>query len=114
MRRLRFVQDALAFPPGRGSKPARERGRIADVAQLVHQQQPDVLAGVGGIGGVQPVPAAERPDQRGVPLHQRGPRALVAVPGACYQGDHRVVALRLSVMGGIVIYGHSAALPIGT
>jgi len=52
------VQDALAFPPGCGGEPAREQGRIADLAELVHQLQPDVLAGVAGAGAVQPVPAA--------------------------------------------------------
>ena len=95
------------------SQPGK-RGRIADLAQLVHQQQPDVLADVGGLGGVQPVPAAERPDQRGIPLHQRGPRALVAVPGAYHHGGHRVAAHRLSIVGGILVYGHGAALLIGT
>ena len=39
----------------------------------------------------QPVPAADGPDQRGVPLDQRVPRLLVAVSGAGHQvSDHQV------------------------
>jgi hypothetical protein len=40
------------------SQPGK-RGRIADLAQLVHQLEPDVLADVAGVVGVQPVPAAQ-------------------------------------------------------
>jgi non-specific serine/threonine protein kinase len=35
---------------------------------MVHQVQPDGLAGVAGVGAGQPVPAADRPHQRGIPL----------------------------------------------
>jgi hypothetical protein len=51
---------------------------IAEGAQLVHELQPDALADILGIGVAQPVPAADGPDQRGVPLHQRVPRLPVA------------------------------------
>ena len=65
---------------------------IAEGAQLVHELQPDALADILGIGVAQPVPAADGPDQRGVPLHQRVPRLPVAIPGAGHQvGDQRVI-----------------------
>jgi hypothetical protein len=39
------------------------------------------LADVVGVGAAEPVPAADGPDQRGIPLHERVPRLLVAVSG---------------------------------
>src|SRR5208282_2520993 len=91
-------QDPDALPPGGGGEPARKSGRIADSVQLVHQAQPDALADIVGIGAAEPVPAADRPDQRGVPLHERVPRLLVAVSGAGYQvNDHRIIGHLVSV-----------------
>jgi len=62
------------------------RGRVADLADVVHHLQPDGLPGLVGVG--QPVPAAERPHQRGVPLDDRISRPLVAVARVHHQaGD---------------------------
>ena len=58
-----------AFPPGGGGQPAGQRAGILDFIQLIHDLSPDALAYGPGIGVVQPVPAADRPDQRGVPLN---------------------------------------------
>ena len=93
----RRASDAEAFSPGHGGQPARKRGRIPDLVQVVHQLQPDALADVLGVGVAEPVPAADRPDQRGVPLDERVPRLLVAVSGASHQvNDHRVIEQRIS------------------
>jgi hypothetical protein len=89
--RVRYVaraQDAEAFPPGGGGEPAGQRGRLADLVQLVHQAQPDALADVVGVGAAESVPAADRPNERGVPLDEGVPRLLVAVSGAPYQVAH--------------------------
>ena len=55
--------------------------RATDPADLVHQPQPDALAGVVGVGA-RPVPAADRPHQRGVPYNERIPRPLVGLARA--------------------------------
>jgi hypothetical protein len=81
-----------AFALGGGGEPARECGRVAEVAKLVHQLQPDALAGVGGVGAGQPVPAADGPNQRGVPLDEGIPRLLVAASGARHQVGERPFA----------------------
>jgi hypothetical protein len=53
-----------------------------------HQLEPDDLADILGVGCLQPEVAADRPDQRGVPLDECVPRLLLAVLGACHQvGD---------------------------
>jgi kumamolisin len=87
--------DPAAFPPGRGGYPARERGRITQAVQALHQVQPDVLGNVLGGGAADPVPAADGPDQRGVSLDEGVPRPPIAVSGPGHQvADHRVVARR--------------------
>ena len=58
------AQDPAAFPPG-GGELAWQRGRIAEVAQLARQLEPDGLADVLGVGAARPVTAADRPDQPG-------------------------------------------------
>ena len=84
------AQDAAAFAPGGGRQPAGKRGWVADLVQLIQKLEPDVLGDVLGVGGVDPVPAADGPDQRGIPFHQRVPGLLLAVPGPGHQaGDHR-------------------------
>ena len=94
------TQDAAAFAPGGGGQPAGKRGRVADVVQLIHELEPGVLGGVFGVGSLQPVPAADRPDQRGIPFHQRVPGLPLAVPGQGHQGgDHRVIAPAAGLMG---------------
>ena len=91
--------DPVAFPLGRGGEPARQRSRFAQVVQLFHQAQPDGLADVLGVGAVQLVPAADRPDQRRIPVDQRVPRRPVAVSGSCHQVDDlRIIAHRLGVL----------------
>ena len=94
LRRRRLAEEAGAsrrVPVA--SLPGRRPGRGS--AQPAHQQRPDVLAtrrcrwGPGG-------PRGELPGQRGVPLHQRGPRAPVAVPGGYHQGGPRACPPRCS------------------
>ena len=80
-----------AFVPGGGGEPARKRGRFADLVKPFHQVQPDVLANVVGVGAAQPVLAADRPDERGVPLDECVPRLLFAVSGARHQVSDRWV-----------------------
>ena len=56
--------------PGSDGQPGGKRSRVAQAVQLIHELEPDVLGGVFGVGGLQPVPAADRPDQRGISFHQ--------------------------------------------
>ena len=74
-------QDAAAFAAGGGGQPAGQRGRIAQAVQVVHEGEPDGLGGVLGVGGLQPVPAADGPDQRGVPVHQLVPGCWLPLRG---------------------------------
>ena len=76
--------DPAAFPPGRGGYPARERCRITQVIQALHQVQPDMLDDVFGGGAADRVPAADGPDQRGVSLDEGVPRLPIAVSGPAY------------------------------
>jgi hypothetical protein len=93
--RVRFAcraHDAPALPPGGGREPPGQRGWIADLVQLVHQAHPDALADIVGVGTAEPVPAADRPDQRGVPLDERVPCLFVAAFGAGYEaGGYRII-----------------------
>ena len=95
-----MLSASSTYPAACGSRAARrarahsrrvvvasqpgQRGRLAEFAQVVEELEPDCLADVVGIGAAQLVPAADRPDQRGVPLDQGVPRPLVAVRGAGY------------------------------
>src|SRR5690242_19518091 len=58
------------------------------------------------------MPAADRPDQRGVPFDQRVPGLLVAVPGAGQQiGDHGATAALLAGgIGAVWVRSHSLLL----
>jgi hypothetical protein len=94
------AQDPQAFALGGGGEPARECGRVAEVAKLVHQVQPDALAGIGGVGAGQPVPAADGPNQRVVPLDEGIPRLLVAASGARHQVGERPFAADQARLGG--------------
>jgi len=86
------ARDSPALPPGGGSEPPGQRGWIADLVQLVDQAHPDALADIVGVGTAEPVPAADRPDQRDVPLDERVPRLFVATFGAgCQAGGYQVV-----------------------
>jgi hypothetical protein len=103
----RPAQDAAAFPAGRDSQPAGQRGRDGDGFQLVDKCEPDVLTDVLGVGVAQPVPAADRPDQRGVPFHQRVPRLVVTVPGAGHQiGDRSATAALVCATSEVRVRGH--------
>jgi hypothetical protein len=63
----------------------------------VHELSPDALAYGAGIGVVQPMPAADRPDERGVLLDLRVPRLFPAVSRASHQvGDQQIIAHRLT------------------
>ena len=63
-----------------------------------YQVQPDGLADVLGVSAAQPMPTADRPDQRGVPLDECVPRLLLAVLGARHQvGYGQVIAHRVAV-----------------
>jgi len=96
--RVRGVDHASALAPRGGGQPARERSRFAQVVQMGHQLEPDDLADILGVGCVQPEVAADRPDQRGVPLDERVPRLLLAVLGACHQvGDWQIISHRVTV-----------------
>ena len=80
------------------SHPGSAAG-LADLVQLVHQAQPDALADVVGVGPAEPVPAADRPDQRGVPLDQGVPRMFVAAPGQGHQAcGPRVITRRADIL----------------
>ena len=95
------AHETPALPPGGGSEPSGQRGQLANLAQLIHQLQPDGLAHVVGVGAVEPVLAANRPDQRGVPLDECVPRLCVAVPGARHQvDDYRVIKRLVNVSSG--------------
>ena len=86
------LPDPETLPPRRGDQPPRQRGRIAEVVEMVHQVEPNHLADVLGVGVAQPVLSADRPDQRGVPLDDLIPRLLVTASRAGYQfGDGRVI-----------------------
>jgi hypothetical protein len=74
--------DSCAFPLGRGGQPPGQRGGIPDLVQVVGELQPDALADVVGVGAAETLPAADGPDQRGVPLDERLPGLLLAVSGA--------------------------------
>src|SRR5215472_11343491 len=65
---------ALALAAGGSSDPPGQRGRLTDLVQVVHQAQPDALADVVGVSPAEPVPAANRLDQRGVALDEGVPR----------------------------------------
>jgi hypothetical protein len=59
---------------------------------MVEQLRPDALADVLGVGA-ELVPAADGPDQRGVPLDEHVPGLLVTGSGPGYQvNDHWVIA----------------------
>jgi hypothetical protein len=86
---------------GRGGQPASKGGQIAHFAKLIHELEPDGLADIGGVGAAQLVPAADRPDQRRVPLDEGLPRLLIAVCGAGHQGiSRRVIAHRGPILSG--------------
>src|SRR5262249_15499048 len=97
-------QDAQAFPLGGGGQPARQRGRHAQVPELLHQEQPHRLADVVDIGAVQLVTVADGPHKWGIALHEFVPGVLVAVAGPfdqpedCWIVTHEV-SLRASVSG---------------
>ena len=55
----RGARHSPAFAAGGGGQPAGDRGRVADVAELVDQQQPHALRDVLGVGAGQPVAAAD-------------------------------------------------------
>src|SRR5689334_1747677 len=82
------TQDPATFPAGSGGEPAGKCGWLAYGREVTNELEPDVLPDIVSIHLAQPVSAAYRPDQRGIPLEEFVPRVLVAVPGACYQcGD---------------------------
>jgi hypothetical protein len=85
------AHDPTAFAAGGSGQPAGQRGRVADLADLVHQLQPDGLPGVVGFGAIELVPAADRPHQRGVPIYDGIPRPLVALSRAPRQVSDRHV-----------------------
>ena len=91
------------------SQPAIAAGsRI--LPQMARQLEPHGLADVLGIGAAQLVPAADRPDQRGVPLDEGAPRLLVGVGGAGHQGsDGQVIAHRGQVLSGACFGGTAEA-----
>ena len=89
VRSVRCAQDPAAFPPGRGREPAGKCGRIPDCAQVLHQLQPDALANVVGVDAAQPVPVADRPDERGIPVDEGVPRLFIAVSGVHHQVSGR-------------------------
>ena len=72
------------------ASPAARPDRAGDLA--VHQREPDGLAYILGVGPLQPVAAADRPDQRGVPLDECVPGLLArrswrALPGRRLAGN---------------------------
>jgi hypothetical protein len=107
------AQDPLALPAGCGGEPSGQRGRLADLVQLVHQAQPDALADILRVGAVEPVPAADRPDERRVPLDERVPGPLVASSRPRHQvNDQQAIVRRgicLACEARAVILGHFTA-----
>lgn len=105
------AQDPGAFEPGGGGQPPRQGVRAAEVAKLFHQAEPDALAGVLGLGGAQPVPAADGPHQRRVPLDNRVPRLLVTGCGAHHQvGDRLIIVHRVHPLLCLVLLRSSAVV----
>src|SRR2546430_6049330 len=100
LRSLRRAPDPDAFALDGGAEPASKRGRVAEAVRLVHQVQPDGLADIVGVRATQPVPAADGPDQRGVPLDEGVPGLLVAVSRAHYQVSDRGIITRPVGYGG--------------
>jgi hypothetical protein len=97
--RTGLAQAPEAFPPGRGDQPAGQRVRVAEAAEVVDQVQPHRLHDVLGVGASEPVPEADRPDQRGVPVDDLVPGPLVAVCRTRHQvGDGRLAGPRVAVL----------------
>jgi len=66
VRRQRGSLGAVrAFAPSGGGQPPRQGGRVAEVAQVFHQVQPDALAGVLDVGGAEPARRPARFSQHG-------------------------------------------------
>jgi len=74
--------------------------RLAEAADVLDKQQPDVLADVVDVLAIQLVLQADGPHKRGVALDELVPRRLVALADAGDQGsDRRVIAHRVSFPG---------------
>src|SRR5262249_44937737 len=92
-RLVRGGPDPVAFLLAGGGEPACQRRRITKCAELAGQLPPYGMADVAGIGAVQLVPVADRPDQRDVALDERVPCLVVAACGACHQvSEGRAIA----------------------
>src|SRR5215510_3113541 len=84
--------NAKAFTLGGRRQPAGQRCGLAETTDALHKQQPDVLTDVVDVLAVQLVAQADRPHQRGVPLDDLVPSALVAGGSVGHQGaDKRIV-----------------------
>jgi hypothetical protein len=99
-----------AFTAGGGAEPARQSGRIAEAVQVVHQSHPDRLTDIFGVGSAQLVPAADRPDQRGMAFDECAPSLLVTFPGVYHQGDELLFLCCCLWPNAGHRYGHDPAL----
>src|SRR5215467_10277576 len=89
----RGAPDPVAFAVGGGGEPACQRGWVAERVELAGELPPYGLADGAGISVVDAVPAADRPDQRDVPLDECVPCLAVAGYGAGHQvSDQRAIA----------------------
>ena len=87
----RCSQCAKALTSCRRRDPTRQRRRLAELADLLHEQQPDALANVVDVLTGQLVTATDGPDERGIPLDEFIPRPLVAVAHARDQRNNRQI-----------------------
>jgi hypothetical protein len=66
-------------------QPAGQRGRLAELIEVLDEQQPHVLPYILKIMAAEPIPSADCIDQRGVTLHDLVPRTLVTFGGTTNQ-----------------------------
>lgn len=83
----RLPQYAEALTLRGRRQPARQRRRLAQAPDPLDEQQPDTLAHVVALLAAQPVPDADRPDQRGISFDDLVPRSPVPVGRTGNQGD---------------------------
>ena len=79
--------DAQAFARGGRRQPARQGGGLAELAELLHQQEPDILSHVLDVMIAQPVPGADCIHQGCIAVDKLVPRVLVPPGRAGHERD---------------------------